>query len=144
MLRLRSGGGRMRYAIVLLVATSLGSSMTGAAHAQAVTRFETNMIPPWQPRKDAPVIPDSVRRKVGYQHWKGGAIGGSVGALAALLLGVLAPTGCADCTSTDSDKLEVTLIGAGLGGAFGFLVGAASPKYRWEAETRDTTRPRSE
>jgi hypothetical protein len=26
---------------------------------------------------------------------------------------------------------KVTLIGAGLGGVFGFLVGAASPRYRW-------------
>jgi hypothetical protein len=27
----------------------------------------------------------------------------------------------------------VTLVGAGLGGVFGFLVGLASPRYRWVA-----------
>jgi hypothetical protein len=134
----------VRFAIALLVSASLGSSMTGAAHAQAVLRFETNSVPSWRPRKDVLVIPDSIRRKVGYQHWRGGTIGGSVGALAGLLLSALAPTRCSDCTSSDSDVLETTLIGAGLGGAFGFLVGAASPKYRWEAGTADTTGARSE
>ena len=114
----------MRFALALLVST--------------------NILPSSRPQKSLLVIPDSIRRKVGYQHWKGGAIGGSVGALAGLLLSTLAPTQCSDCTSTDSYVLEATLIGAGLGGAFGFLVGAASPKYRWEAETADTTGARSE
>jgi hypothetical protein len=57
---------------------------------------------------------------------------------------VVAPTQCSDCTSTDSDVLEVTALGAGLGGAFGFLVGAASPKYRWEAAPADTAGARAE
>jgi hypothetical protein len=31
----------------------------------------------------------------------------------------------------------VTLIGAALGGAFGFLVGLATPRYRWVAVERE-------
>jgi len=126
----------VRFVVPLLVAASLGSSMARAACAQALPRFESSAV--LRPHEIELVMPDSVRRKVGYQHWKGGAIGGSVGALAGLLLAELAPTECADCTSTHSEALRATLIGAGLGGAFGFLVGAASPKYRWEAETADT------
>jgi hypothetical protein len=106
--------------------------------------FKGEPAPSSRPQKSLLVIPDSIRRKVGYQHWKGGAIGGSVGALAGLALSLVAPTQCADCTSTDSDVLEATLIGAGLGGAFGFLVGAASPRYRWEADTADMSGARSE
>jgi hypothetical protein len=79
----------------------------------------------------AVIVPDSVRRKVGYQHWKGGAIGAAAGGVVGLLLG-LASGACDDCSSNDSVLLEAALAGAGLGGAFGFLVGAASPKYRWE------------
>lgn len=83
-----------------------------------------------QIQRGAVAVPDSVRKKVGYQHWKGGAIGATVGGLAGLLLSQLSGQ-CSDCTSSDSDVLEITAIGAGLGGAFGFLVGAASPKYEW-------------
>jgi hypothetical protein len=133
----------MRFAIGVAVAACLSSSMASGADAQQVARFESSTVS-WRPRKDALSIPDSIRRKVGYQHWRGGAIGGSVGALAGLLLAVVAPTQCSDCTSTDSDVLEVTALGAGLGGAFGFLVGAASPKYRWEAAPADTAGARAE
>ena len=82
-------------------------------------------------RPEAVTIPDSVRRKVGYQHWKGGAIGAALGGLAGLLLTQVAPISCDDCTSDDSHTLEAVAVGAGLAGAFGFLVGAASPKYSW-------------
>ena len=77
-------------------------------------------------------VPDSIRRKAGYQHWKGGAIGLGLGALGGLVLALSAPTGCDDCSSDPSPAGKVTLIGAGLGGAFGFLVGLATPRYRWE------------
>ena len=85
-----------------------------------------------QVQRGAVAVPDSIRKKVGYQHWKGGAIGGAIGGLAGLLLSQVGTRDyCTDCTSRDSDVLEITAIGAGLGGAFGFLVGAASPKYEW-------------
>jgi hypothetical protein len=76
-------------------------------------------------------VPDSIRRKTGYQHWKGGAIGLGLGALGGLLLALAVPTECDDCTSDPAPAGKVTLIGAGLGGAFGFLVGLATPRYRW-------------
>lgn len=76
------------------------------------------------------VLPDSVRRRVGYQHWKGGAIGAGLGALGGLALALAARGRCSDCSSDDVPVGKVTLVGAGLGGAFGFLVGLASPKYR--------------
>jgi len=85
-----------------------------------------------QIQRGAVAVPDSIRKKLGYQHWKGGAIGGAVGGLAGFLLSQVGTRDyCTDCTSRDSDVLELSAIGAGLGGAFGFLVGAASPKYEW-------------
>jgi hypothetical protein len=78
-------------------------------------------------------VPDSIRRKTGYQHWKGAAIGGSLGALGGLGLALLAHGQCTDCSSDTPPIGEVTLIGAALGGAFGFLAGLASPRYRWLA-----------
>ena len=83
------------------------------------------------PTPQAVAIPDSVRKKVGYQHWRGAAIGGTLGAVGGVALALLAHGSCSDCPSNDPDVLEVGLMGAGLAGAFGFLVGAASPKYRW-------------
>jgi hypothetical protein len=82
-------------------------------------------------------VPDSVRRKTGYQHWKGGAIGAGVGALGGLILALAAHNSCDDCTSDPSPTGKVTLIGAGLGGAFGFLVGLATPRYRWVPAQRN-------
>jgi hypothetical protein len=83
------------------------------------------------PTPQAVAIPDSVRKKVGYQHWRGAAIGGALGAVGGVALALLAHGACYDCPSNDPSVLEVGFMGAGLGGAFGFLVGAASPKYRW-------------
>lgn len=84
-----------------------------------------------QPMQHAVGIPDSVRRKVGYQHWKGAAIGGALGAVGGVVLALLVHAKCYDCTSDNPNVLEVGLMGAGLGGGFGLLVGAASPKYKW-------------
>jgi len=89
------------------------------------------LAPPIAATTPAPAaIPDSIRQRVGYQHWKGAAIGGGLGALAGLAL-ALAAGQCDDCSSDSPNAGIVTLTGAGLGGAFGFLVGLASPRYRW-------------
>jgi hypothetical protein len=130
----------VRFSYALLIAASFGSGWPGSAHAQqAVTTFESQGGPPVAAElsQTAVAVPDSVRQKVGYQHWKGGAIGGALGAVAGLLLSAF-PIGCSDCAPHDSEVVRATFIGAGLGGAFGFLVGAASPKYKWQAAAPDT------
>lgn len=124
----------MKSARVILALTVLAicSPQAGAAQAQLRTATERwGRVQPPAVQRAAIAIPDSIRKKVGYQHWKGGAIGGTVGGLAGLVLGLTVGRACDDCSSSDSDVLEPALVGAGLGGAFGFLVGAASPKYRW-------------
>ncbi len=75
------------------------------------------------------LIPDSTRRKVGYRHWKGAAIGSGAGAVLGALLALTASGNCSDCNVTEADYLKATLVSAGVGGVFGFLVGVASPKY---------------
>jgi hypothetical protein len=77
---------------------------------------------------------DSVRKKVGYRHWEGAAIGAGAGAIAGLLLYLVVENSCRDCPS-DPSMPSTSLMTAGVGGAFGFLVGLASPKYRWVADT---------
>ena len=78
-------------------------------------------------------LPDSLRRKVGYQHWKGAAIGGGVGAVLGTVLAFGVAGGCADCTVTTRDRAQAALLVTGVTSVFGFLVGLASPKYVWEA-----------
>ena len=114
-----------------LLGTALPRSVPAQAVGDFAARVDTSRSA--EMRSDAVTIPDSVRLKVGYQHWKGGAIGTAAGAVAGLLLDALAHGQCQDCPSSDSHVVKTALAGAGLGGAFGFLVGAASPKYRWVA-----------
>ena len=124
----------MKPALVILTVTVLAMGSPQAVIAQAQLRTAADRWgrrAPTAVQRAAVAIPDSIRKRVGYQHWKGGAIGGAVGGLAGLLLGLTVGRACDDCSSDDSDALEPALVGAGLGGAFGFLVGAASPKYRW-------------
>ena len=80
-----------------------------------------------------PTLPDSIRMRVGYQHWRRAGIGLAIGAGVGALLGALAPTGCADCDppSRGETILTVGLLGAGAGGLVGFLAGLSSPKYVW-------------
>ena len=77
---------------------------------------------------------DSVRQKVGYRHWEGAAIGAGAGAAVGLLLYLAVGNSCSDC-DTESSMVSASLVTAGLGGAFGFLVGLATPTYRWVADT---------
>ena len=124
----------MRPVPVLLLLGSLVASSNGRATAQAprlTPAITARTAGALNPDRRAVAIPDSVRMKVGYQHWKGGAIGGAVGALAGLMLGLVAGHTCDDCGSHDSPALIGSLAGAGLVGSFGFLVGAATPRYRW-------------
>jgi hypothetical protein len=131
----------VRFPYALLIAAGFGSGWPESAHAQqAGTTFESQVDSPVavELSQTAVALPDSIRQKVGYQHWKGGAIGGTLGAVAGLQLSAF-PVGCSDCSPHDSEVVRATFIGAGLGGAFGFLVGAASPKYKWQAAAPDTS-----
>jgi hypothetical protein len=117
---------------VIVVGLVASSPLLGqqARHPSDSARSATFVPPPSVTRLAS--VPDSIRRKTGYQHWKGGAIGLGLGALGGLALALAAPNECADCTSDPASVTgKVTLIGAGLGGAFGFLVGLATPRYRW-------------
>jgi hypothetical protein len=79
------------------------------------------------------VLPDSVRRKVGYHHWKGAAVGGAVGAALGSAFAFGLAGRCSDCTVTSWERVQATLFVTGVSGVFGFLVGLASPKYAWQA-----------
>jgi hypothetical protein len=103
------------------LAQQLAGGATEMVPSRAVLQVTAALVP----------VPDSVRHRVGYQQWKGAAIGGSLGALAGLALALAAHGQCADCRSNSPRVAKVSLLGAGLGGAFGFLVGLASPRYRW-------------
>lgn len=75
-------------------------------------------------------VPDSVRQRVGYQHWRGGALGLAIGAAVGVASGAILDGRCADCSHQRSGALTGGLVGAGAGGLLGFLAGLASPKYR--------------
>ena len=125
----------MRHVIAAGAALGLLALAPVRARAQelsalpAVARLD---IPsPARPHPSAVEVPDSVRRRAGYQHWNGAAIGGGAGALVGLVLSLVADRGCADCSSSGHERAVVALTGAGLGSAFGFLVGSTLPRYRW-------------
>ena len=93
-------------------------------------RYEgPDQLPVTEPIRPS-LIPDSTRIRVGYQHWKGAAIGAGAGGLIGTLLVIAAGRGCSDCNTTGSDYLRAISLAAGLGGTFGFLVGLASPRYQ--------------
>jgi hypothetical protein len=127
----------MKRAILVFAVIVVCLAADSPLVAQQALRLNPNA--PWTslsaPRRATSLatVPDSLRRKTGYQHWKGAAIGGSLGALGGLGLALLAHGQCTDCPPDTPPIGEVTLIGAGLGGVFGFLVGLASPRYRWVA-----------
>jgi hypothetical protein len=115
------------------VAAGLAGAAIGGGLGYLVGRLSSKPYPDQlhatQPADSMQLIPDSTRRVVGYQHWKGAAIGAAGGALLGALLGSGVLSRCSDCDNTDSDVVKASLVTAGLGGAFGFLVGLASPKY---------------
>ena len=126
---------RMIRAAGALIGLGIGLAVSSPALAQhpsgAGPALQTLVEPVRDTTSRLPTVPDSIRQRVGYQHWKGAAIGGGLGALGGLALALAAHGQCADCSSGTPPVGKVTLIGAGLGGVFGFLVGAASPRYRW-------------
>jgi hypothetical protein len=79
---------------------------------------------------DSASIPDSVRQRVGYQHWRGGALGLTIGAAVGVATGAILDGGCSDCGHQRSGALSAGLVGAGAGGLLGFFAGLASPKYK--------------
>ena len=116
----------------------------GVCVAMGMPASAQQAAPRWPTDQSALVVstpgaasPDSSRQRVGYQHWKGAAIGGGVGALGGLVLALAAHGQCYDCASDTAPIGKVTLIGAGVGSALGFLVGLASPRYRWVPTTPD-------
>ncbi len=115
------------------VAVGLVGAALGGGLGYLVGRLSSKPYPDQlhsiEPADSMQLIPDSTRRVVGYQHWKGAVIGATGGALIGALLGSRVLSRCSDCDMTDSDVLKASLVTAGLGGAFGFLVGLASPKY---------------
>jgi hypothetical protein len=83
------------------------------------------------PSQNPAGIPDSVRLRIGYQHWRGAAIGTGVGAVLGGVLALVAGSGCADCTITTGDRAQAALVVTGAGGVVGFLAGLSSPRYVW-------------
>lgn len=122
------------------IAVGLVGAALGSGLGYLVGRFSSKPYPNELPAAEPPpfpltpdsisLIPDSTRRVVGYQHWKGAAVGATSGAVLGALLGLRARTGCSDCNMTGSDVVKASLVTGGLGGAFGFLIGLASPKYQ--------------
>lgn len=84
------------------------------------------------PSEDLVTVSDSVRKRTGYHHWRGAAIGlavgGAVGALTGVLIGDHA---CSDCDQQPNLPVALGLMGGGTGGVLGFLAGLASPRYIW-------------
>jgi hypothetical protein len=79
-------------------------------------------------------VPDSIRIRTGYQHWRGAgmglAIGSGIGALTGALASVISTCDdCSESTSLGGAAVTAGLLGAGTGAVFGFLAGLSSPKY---------------
>jgi hypothetical protein len=99
------------------------------------------------PDPAAIAVPDSVRVRGGYQHWRGAALGAGIGGALGILTGAVAGgiTSCDDCSqqpSAGTGALYGGLLGGGAGGVLGFLVGLSSPKYVW-ASRAETSQRRS-
>ena len=117
------------------IALGLTGAVIGGGLGYLVGRLSPKVPSPpiilRDPSKDPASIPDSVRHRVGYQHWKGAAIGTGVGAVLGGALAVGGGVGCSDCTITTWDRAQAALVVTGVGAAVGFLAGLASPRYAW-------------
>ena len=87
------------------------------------------------------VAADSVRVQVGYQQWRGAAIGGGIGLAVGLLAVAIAgePGVCADCSRQPSwghNAVVAGLLVGGAGGVIGFLSGLATPRYQLREEAQ--------
>ena len=103
----------MRPALVLLALIALSMWSPEGARAQALLPATAGLFGSADSlvvRRGAVAIPDSTREKVGYHHWKGGAIGGAAGGVAGLLLVLAAGRACNDCSSGDTDVLVATTV----------------------------------
>jgi len=117
-----------------VVGAALGGGLgylVGRLSPKRPPRIETEL-----PSLDLVTVPDSVRKRTGYQHWRGAAlglaIGGAAGALTGAILG--GAGGCSDCShplTPGNGALTLGLLGGGAGSALGFLAGLTSPKYAW-------------
>jgi hypothetical protein len=125
----------MRHLQSAVLATTLSLTVITSAAAQKQVSFERWAASYPAVVSTGPLSPntaDSVRRKVGYYHWKGAAIGAGVGAVVGTVLAFGVAGRCSDCTVTTKDRAQAALLMTGISSAFGFLVGLASPKYVWE------------
>src|SRR4051812_19032082 len=106
----------MRYLQVVLLTVTLCLARIGSASAQQQVSF-SQWVAPWPTvvsvGHSGATLPDSLRRKVGYQHWKGAAIGAGGGAVLGTLLAFGLGRGCADCTSTTWDRTQAALLVTG-------------------------------
>jgi hypothetical protein len=118
------------------VALGLLSAAVGGGVGYLVGRLSPKLPPRGSPLPSrrslgSASIPDSVRQRVGYQHWRGGALGLAIGGAVGVVTGaILGNGGCADCGHQPSGALAGGLVGAGAGGVLGFFAGLASPKYQ--------------
>jgi hypothetical protein len=121
------------------VVLGLAGAAFGAGMGYLVGRLSpkrpARSLVPGTPSPSLVTVPDSVRRRVGYQHWRGAAIGSAVGAIVGTALGV-GVGGCADCTVTSWDRVQAALAVTGIGGAAGLLAGLGTPRYVWERAER--------
>lgn len=130
------GRDRLGNAVTVgLVGAALGGGL-GYLVGRFSSKPSPNQVSAVEPLHPS-LIPDSTRRRVGYHHWKGAAIGAGGGALLMALLYLSVGDSCYDCEGGRSHFLEAELVGAGVGGALGFLVGLGSPKY--ESRPGETT-----
>ena len=133
----------MRFGFLLAAAgLSFGALAPASAQQGAFAQFPRWTAPALLERRgtdwlETPTsLADSVRRRNGYLHWKGAAIGAGTGGVLALLLGLAAGSSCDDCSDDDASwAWRGALLGAGAGGALGFLIGLASPRYEWNSVT---------
>jgi hypothetical protein len=122
---------RIGNAVVLgLSGAAIGGGL-GYLVGRLSPKRESPLVTSGEPSPSPAGIPDSVRLRVGYQHWRGAAIGTGIGAALGGVLALVGGAGCADCTVTTADRAKVALVVTGAGGLVGFLVGLGSPRYVW-------------